>query len=105
MIGKALLALATLNFIVMMFVVPDWSAGWSWRYLYGVGSLMIWLGVMAASMKTLVGSPPPEEPEDDGPVYVFTTLGRSDAFVTTGYNTITVTPALTNATTIWVSGG
>jgi hypothetical protein len=53
-------------------------------------------------MKTLVGSPPPEEPEDDGPVYVVTTLGRSDAFVTTGYNTITVTPALTNATTIWV---
>jgi hypothetical protein len=49
MIGKALLALATFNFIVMMFVVPDWSAGWFWRYLYGVGSLMIWLGVMAAA--------------------------------------------------------
>jgi hypothetical protein len=30
-----------------MFVVPDWSADWFWRYLYGVGSLMIWLGVVA----------------------------------------------------------
>jgi hypothetical protein len=47
-------------------------------------------------MKTLVGSLPPDEPEDDdGPVYVVTTLGSLPWVTMTSGQTITITETVT----------